>query len=327
MMTRKELEADAKERQSRACGSLIGLAIGDSFGDACRLQDNRVNYGFTTDFNKGASWSTDDTEFALLTARTLIKTKGVYTSKAVVEAWMENVVVQDELQRGGQSEIFAANNLRKGLLPPESGMYNTFHMSDGTAMRIPPVGIVCAGDPQRAAEIARIDAEISHFRDGIWGAQAVAAAVSVAMVDASWEDIFDTAMHYIPSDSWLYHEMREAFRIVDDAHGNVLDAWMPLHDELKTSAWATTAEAIPAAFACLRLEHSEFRKAMVLAGNYGRDADTIGAVCGALLGAKYGLGAIPERWIEKTRYPSGTCLQFTKGLDILEVAAELATLI
>ena len=122
MMTRKELEADAKERQSRACGSLIGLAIGDSFGDACRLQDNRVNYGFTTDFNKGASWSTDDTEFALLTARTLIKTKGVYTSKAVVEAWMENVVVQDELQRGGQSEIFAANNLRKGLLPPESGM-------------------------------------------------------------------------------------------------------------------------------------------------------------------------------------------------------------
>ncbi|MFA6890840.1 MAG: ADP-ribosylglycohydrolase family protein [Sphaerochaetaceae bacterium] len=327
MLTRNELENDVTERENRACGALIGLAIGDSFGDACRLQDNRVNYGITTDFNKGASWSTDDTEFALLTAKTLIKTKGHYTSKAVVDAWMENVVVQDEFQRGGQSEISAANNLRKGLLPPQSGKYNTFHMSDGTAMRIPPVGIVCAGDPDKAAEFARIDAEVSHYQDGVWGAQAVAAAVSVAMVDSTWQEIFSTAMRYIPSESWLHYAMDHAFLIVDEAHGNFLDAWMPLHDELKTSAWATTAEAIPAAFACLRMEHGDFRKAMVIAGNYGRDADTIGAVCGALLGAKYGLSGIPERWVEKTRYPSGTCLKFTKGLDILEVARQLAALI
>jgi ADP-ribosylglycohydrolase len=327
MLTRNELENDVTERENRACGALIGLAIGDSFGDACRLQDNRVNYGITTDFNKGASWSTDDTEFALLTAKTLIKTKGHYTSKAVVDAWMENVVIQDEFQRGGQSEISAANNLRKGLLPPQSGKYNTFHMSDGTAMRIPPVGIVCAGDPDKAAEFARIDAEVSHYQDGVWGAQAVAAAVSVAMVDSTWQEIFSTAMRYIPSESWLHYAMDHAFLIVDEAHGNFLDAWMPLHDELKTSAWATTAEAIPAAFACLRMEHGDFRKAMVIAGNYGRDADTIGAVCGALLGSKYGLRGIPERWVEKTRYPSGTCLKFTKGLDILEVARQLAALI
>lgn len=327
MLTRDKLENDVTEREDRACGALIGLAIGDSFGDACRLQDNRVNYGITTDFNKGASWSTDDTEFALLTAKTLIKTKGHYTSKAVVDAWMENVVVQDEFQRGGQSEISAANNLRKGLLPPQSGKYNTFHMSDGTAMRIPPVGIVCAGDPDKAAEFARIDAEVSHYQDGVWGAQAVAAAVSVAMVDSTWQEIFSTAMRYIPSESWLHYAMDHAFLIVDEAHGNFLDAWMPLHDELKTSAWATTAEAIPAAFACLRMEHGDFRKAMVIAGNYGRDADTIGAVCGALLGSKYGLRGIPERWVEKTRYPSGTCLKFTKGLDILEVARQLAALI
>ena len=66
---------------------------------------------------------------------------------------------------------------------------------------------------------------------------------------------------------------------------------------------------------------------MVLAGNYGRDADTIGAVAGAILGAKDGLKAIPESWVEKTRYPSGTCLQFTKGIDILELAEKLADLV
>ena len=66
---------------------------------------------------------------------------------------------------------------------------------------------------------------------------------------------------------------------------------------------------------------------MTLAANFGRDADTIGAVCGAILGAKYGVSAIPADWVEKTRYPSGTCLQFTKGIDLIEIGERLAELI
>ena len=147
MMTRSELAKNRELVKDKAVGALVGLAIGDSFGDTCRLQDNRVNYGITTDFNSGASWSTDDTEFALLTAKTLLKCKGNLTTKDVVDAWMEDVCVQDEYKRGGASEKAAADNLRRGLRPPESGKFNTFFMSDGTAMRIPPVGIVAAGDP------------------------------------------------------------------------------------------------------------------------------------------------------------------------------------
>lgn len=327
MMKRNDFVTDRALVNDRAKGALIGLAIGDSFGDAARMQANRESYGFITDFNAGATWSTDDTEFALLTAKTLIKVKGNLTTESVVEAWFEDVVVQDEFKRGGQSEIAAANNLRKGLRPPQSGKFNTFHLSDGTAMRIPPVGIICAGNPQKAIAMAEIDASISHSDDGIWGAQAVAAAVAVAMVDGSWEEIFEAALAPIPSDSWLHYNMIRALEIVDKANGNILDCWMALHDEIKASTWATTAEAIPAAFGCLRLCHDDFRSALVLAGNFARDADTIGAVAGAILGAKYGLSAIPEHWVEKVRYPSGTCLQFTKGLDILAMGEQLADLI
>ncbi|MDD4011889.1 MAG: ADP-ribosylglycohydrolase family protein [Sphaerochaetaceae bacterium] len=327
MLKRDELLKDKKRLLEKAQGSLIGLAIGDSFGDACRLQDNRVNYGFTTDFNAGASWSTDDTEFAMLTAITLIRCKGNLTSQDVVDAWMRDVVVQDEFKRGGQSEIFAALNLKKGLLPPQSGMFNTFHMSDGTAMRIPPVGILCAGDPEKAARLAQIDAQISHYRDGIWGAQAVAAAVAAAMADASWDEIFQAALKPIDKDSWLYHEMLAVAEIVEKNNFDIISSWMPLHDETRASTWATTAEAIPAAFACLMLCHDDFKKGVILAGNFGRDADTIGAVAGSILGARYGLGTVPEKWVAKTRYPSGTCLQFTKGLDILDVARQLYELI
>lgn len=327
MITRSELAGNPAKAFDKAYGALSGLAIGDSLGDAARKPENRANYGITTDFNKGASWSTDDTEFALLTAKTLIGCGGNLTSDIVVKAWLEDVAVQDEFKRGGASEIEAANNLRKGIRPPLSGKYNAFHMSDGSAMRIGPVGIICAGDPERAAAMAEVDASVSHYRDGIWGAQAVAVAVSMAMVDATMEEIFDAIMKVIPEESWFHHAMNRAFEIVDNANGSILDVWMPLHDELYTSSWATTAEALPSAFACLRMRSDTFREGVVLAANFARDADTIGAVAGAILGAKYGVSSIPAHWVEKTRYPTGTCLQFTNGLDIKQMAGELAKLI
>ena len=327
MITAADLRANKDLAKSKAIGCICGLAIGDSFGDASRMQSNRENYGITTDFNSGASWSTDDTEFALLTAKTLIGCKGRLTTEDVVKAWFEDVVVQDEFKRGGASEVSAANNLRRGIRPPESGKFSTFHMSDGSAMRIAPVGIICAGDPERAAAMAEIDASISHYADGIWGAQAVAAAVSIAMADGTMDEIIDAAVKVIPKDSWLYASMNTAFDIVEKAKGSVIDAWMPLHDALRASTWATTAEAIPAAFACLKMSHREFKEGVILAGNFARDADTIGAVAGAILGAKYSVKAIPAHWVDKTRFPSGTCLTFTKGIDLIKIGEQLSDLI
>ena len=287
MLSREAFIKDRDYVFNKVYGALAGIAIGDSFGDAARMQENRANYQITTDFNKGASWSTDDTEFALLTAHTIIRCGGKLTTEECVKSWMEHVVTQDEYKRGGASEVEAANNLRRGILPPESGKFNTYHQSDGSAMRIGPIGILCAGDIEKAKEYARIESEISHYRDGIWGAGAVAAAVAAAMVDAT----------------------------------------MDLHDRLRTSAWATTAEAIPSAFICLKAVHDDFKKGVIVAGNFGRDADTIGAIAGAVLGAKYGANQMPERWIEKTRYPSGTCLQFTKGIDIRDYAEKITDII
>jgi ADP-ribosylglycohydrolase len=327
MLSRSDLINNRELAFDKALGAISGLAIGDSFGDASRKQDNQLKYGITTDFNKGASWSTDDTEFALLTAKVLIECGGNLTSDDVVKGWMENVATQDEFPRGGASEIEAARNLRMGLKPPYSGKYNSYHISDGAAMRISPIGIICAGDPAKAAAMAEVDASVSHFRDGIWGAQAVAAAVSVAMVDGTIDEIIDAALSVIPQDSWLYYSMKKALEIVDRAKGEMMNAWMPLHDELWTSYKASVPEAVAEAFGVLKLVNKDFRTGVVAAGNFGRDADTIGAIVGAILGAKYGASQMPERWIEKTRYPSGTCLGFTKGIDIREVGKKLSELI
>ncbi len=42
-----------------------------------------------------------------------------------------------------------------------------------------------------------------------------------------------------------------------------------------------------------------FEEALVTAVNLGGDADTVGACIGALAGARYGSGAIPERWLSR----------------------------
>ena len=327
MLTREQLRQDPARLRDKCRGAMIGIAIGDSFGDASRKPDNQLSYGITTDFHKGASWSTDDTEFALLTARTLIACQGRLTDEAVVDAWLENVATQDDFKRGGASEFEASRNLRRGLRPPLSGQYNSYAHSDGAAMRIAPIGILNAGDIDGAVAMAETDAHISHYREGVWGAQAVAAAVACAMADGDMDEILAAAMKPIPEGTWLRASMEKAFAIVDRAQGNFLDAWMPLHDELWCTYKAAVSEAVAAAFGILKLEHRDFRTGVVAAGNFGRDADTIAAIVGAVLGARYGAKAIPPSWVEKPRYPSGTCLLFAKGIDLLDIADQLCELI
>ncbi|HHY09317.1 MAG TPA: ADP-ribosylglycohydrolase family protein [Firmicutes bacterium] len=316
---------DEKTRFDKAYGALIGLAIGDSFGDASRTEANHQRFGITMDFTDEASWSTDDTEFALLTAQSLIDCGGDFSSEAVVAAWQKYILVQDEFFRGGASEIEAVLNLKRGLRPPFTGMYNSYHHSDGAAMRVAPIGIICAGNLEKAARYAKIDAELSHYRDGIWGAQAVAVGVAAAMAGSSIEEILAAAQAVIPKESWFSYTFAKAMEIVD-RYKTLEDCWTPLHTELWTSYKAAVPEAISQAFALLRLSEGDFRKGVVYAGNFGRDADTIGAVVGSLLGAKLGVKKIPARWIEKVRYPTGTCLEFTKGKDLYKVAQELVAL-
>jgi len=204
-------------------------------------------------------------------------------------------------------------------------MYNAYHHSDGAAMRAAPIGIVCAGDLEKAARFAQIDAEVSHFRDGVWGAQAVAVGVACAMVGGGVDDVIAAAKSVIPGDSWFYYTFSKAMAIVDQ-YETLEECWVPLHTELWTTYKAAVPEAVSQAFALFRLSQGDFRRGVIYSGNFGRDADTIGAIVGALLGASVGAAQIPPRWIEKTRYPTGTCLEFTKGKDLAQIAQELAEL-
>lgn len=167
MIIRSELTGNPVKAFGGAHEALSGLTIGGSLGDAACKSESHTNYGITTDFNKGISWSTDDTEFVLLTAKTLVGCGGDLTSGIIAEAWLEDVAAQDEFKRGGANEIETASNLREGIRPPSSGKYGTFHISDGSTMRIGPVGIICTGNSERATAMTEVNTSVSHYRDGI----------------------------------------------------------------------------------------------------------------------------------------------------------------
>ena len=309
----------------RARGCLLGLAVGDAFGDIGRNDAYRQRYGIVTNLYAGAQ-STDDTEFAVLTAQTLIDCGGNLTTDHLVSSWKKYIIEQGGVaERGGKPLYGAVANLERGVLPPLSGIDNVQNNDDGAAMRIAPIGIVCAGDPQRAAQLAAIDAEISHDKDGIWAAQAIAASVAVALTNSDISEIMDAGLAHIPDDSWLGRAMSRMLRICETKR-TIEAAWESLHTEFWCPVHSMAAEAIPQAYAIFKLTDGDFHKGMFWAGNFGRDADTISAIVGALSGAVNGEGVIPQDWIDTVRYPAGVCLKFSSQIDIRELALALIVL-
>ncbi len=326
MITRAELIQDQSLLRNRAVGCLVGLAVGDAFGDIGRSDPYRQRYGIVTNLYAGAK-STDDTEFAALTAQTLLDCGGNLTTEALMTSWQKYILDQGGLfERGGRPLYGAVENLRRGVRPPLSGQDNVLNYDDGAAMRIAPIGVLCAGDPQRAAELAQIESEISHHRDGIWAAQAVAASVAVAMVGGTTDEIVAAGLAQIPEDSWLGRTMARAMGICDAA-GSIEKAWEALHTELWTPVHAASPEALPQLYAVFRLTDGDFHRGMFWGGNFGRDADTIGAVIGAMAGARQGIGVIPDAWVAKVRQPAGVCLKFAAERDMVTLAEKLVGLI
>ena len=318
--------AEKQKLIDRASGCLLGLAVGDAFGDIGRSDPYRQRYGIVTDLYAGAK-STDDTEFAVLTAQTLIDCGGNLTSDAVLTAWKKYILGQGGMfDRGGKPLYGAVSNLERGIEPPLSGKDNVQNNDDGAAMRIAPVGIVCAGNPELAIKMAEVESHISHTADGIWAAQAVAASVAVAMTSEHLDDALSAGLNAIPEDSWLVRSMARAMTICDETP-DILQAYQALHDDLWTPVHSMAAEAIPQAYAILRLTKGDFKAGMIWGGNFGRDADTICAVIGAISGALHGTSVIPEHWVEKVRQPAGVCLRFAAERDMVDLATALCDLI
>jgi ADP-ribosylglycohydrolase len=222
----------------------------------------------------------------------------------------------------------AIDNLRRGVHPPLSGQH-VHGWSDGLAMRVAPLGIVAAGDPQLARRLAEADGAVSHSGEGILAGVVVAVAVAVAMAGAPIDDVVDAAIAAIPTDSWTSRNLRLARRLVASCSDSA-DLARTLYERLAALDyyWADLGpEAVGLAFAALIHGRGEFRASTLFAVNLGRDSDTNAAIAGCVSGALSGISTFPPEWVSQVRPVAGSCLRSTAEMDPLEVAEKLADLV
>ena len=164
---------------ARARGSLLGQLIGDALGSQVEFQNDRQIAAAYPDgvreLRAGGTWQTlagqptDDSEMALLLARSLVE-NGRYDAEDVFERykfWFDS----------GPFDI--GGTIGSSLL----GVKNPGSQANGAMMRISPVGIFGANfEGHEVAEMARLDAALTHVNPVCLDANALyARAIATAV--------------------------------------------------------------------------------------------------------------------------------------------------
>jgi ADP-ribosyl-[dinitrogen reductase] hydrolase len=270
----------------RARGAMLGLAVGDALGAAVEWlhpDQIRSRYGGPLrDMVASGMWElgewTDDTAMALELAASMAD-QGRYDENDVFGRYAL-------WARSRPKDIGAtvAAALSRSRSPDEARAAAAAHHAaegrsagNGSLMRTVPIAIRYRGDPGTIERVSRIDSSLTHHdplaADAcVWLNLTVAALIQGRNPPRSISDVARIADEAIAAGD------AELAAAAQEQRGYVL---------------TTLRIAFAAAF-----RHDAFEPAVVYAVNLGGDADTNGAVTGALAGARFGADAIPQRWVE-----------------------------
>lgn len=305
----------------RAYGCLAATAIGDALGmPASFMSPTQVKqqYGKITDFltpveeqtahgHLSAGGVTDDTEENLIIASVLTEAgrfdSGLFIEKmkewAVRNKMLESTVIGPSTRRFLETIIDGGDYIEAG----KKGDTN------GAAMRVAPIGIFYHAYVELAVEAAIASALPSHgSKPGVASACALAAAVSKAIAgNHTPGEIIDAAIegalrgeergYDIPAPS-VATRIRLAKEIVDkNKHLLLEEISLLLYKHI--GAGMKSYESIPLSLGVFYAAKGSVKEGLISVINLGDDADTNGAITGALCGAYSGVSSIPQHWVRR----------------------------
>jgi ADP-ribosyl-[dinitrogen reductase] hydrolase len=263
-----------------ATGSLVALAIGDALG--APLEGSAQTESWVTGMLPGGRHSrkkgqiTDDTLQAVALAESLAACGG-FNQKDLILRLLRGYEKRPEWYGPTSSAFFAL--VKSGTLPQRAAwlVHKQRHgsRSNGSVMRGFPVGIFYPSP--YVYEVSLACSQLTHFDP-------------VAAHCSAW-------LNVMVSDMCRGVSRNKAYR-----HARSLCTIPEVHSILGNYSDYTPVASLDAVL-CSHASLSCFMKARSLEGailsaiNLRGDADTVGACCGALSGAYWGLEAIPERWI------------------------------
>lgn len=197
--------------------------------------------------------------------------------------------------------------------PREAGVGNIVNC--GAAMYMAPVGVVNAGDPDQAYAEAIDMAGAHQWSYGREAAGIFSAAVAAALArDATVDSVIDSTVRLahdgtraaivavveaargIPpeqDDAEIGAALRQAIEPYDTVGPHYREPALDARVPSRTKA----IEELPIALGLLVAYRGEFRPAVLAAVNYGRDADSIASMTGAIAAALGGPQVIPQAWL------------------------------
>jgi ADP-ribosyl-[dinitrogen reductase] hydrolase len=271
----------------RARGVMLGLAAGDALGAALEWDhpDQIVaRYGGPLrDMVASKLWRlgewTDDTAMATALAESL----------AERSAYDENDVLARYLvwSRSAPKDIGAtvSHSLARASSPEDARraaadwheLSGGHSAGNGSLMRTAPIGIRFRDDPGAIERISRAESSLTHH-DPLAGDACTFFNLTIAALLNGRTP---------PTSSSLVGQLA--------AGAPSLTAEQLLEPVQRQIGFVLTALQVAywAAFSA-----DGFEQAVVMAANLGGDADTNAAITGALAGARFGAGEIPQRWLE-----------------------------
>jgi ADP-ribosylglycohydrolase len=285
-------------RLSRAQGCLLGQLAGDSLGglvefrSAARIKSEYPNG--PRKLRDGGQWNilagqpTDDSELALMLARSIVRHKG-YDPATALHAYL-HWYTSPPFDIGGTTSAALGGALRaaspRDRLAAARQHASTSSQANGSLMRISPLAIFGASNPAAAADWAMADSSLTHPHRVCQEACAVfvAAAATVIATGCSAEDCYQAAL----DETARSQADPSVVRALQDA------AARPPDDYQTHQGWVLVAlqNAFHQLLHAPSLEEGVVRTVMA-----GGDTDTNAAIAGALLGAVHGRAAIPPQWL------------------------------
>lgn len=299
-------------------GCLLAGVMGDAMGaptEGMTYSEIKEKFGFVDDF-QGAG--TDDSAIKLILCEAILKYNGYVTADEFAEAFINNKKNYYSLFYIPVRNMFHKIE-SKLTLPVYAGLGNM--QSSSSAMAISPLGLINACNPRQAAVETYDVAGLIHAGDSTFcrdGACAISAAVAEAMSpSATVESIVLASYIYLHKDSSkeMVDCIKKTILMARDA-GSYEKFREVFYENSLRHVISDSRETVPCTLAILLLADGEPTKAMQYAANFGRDADTIGTMVGAICGAFKGVDGLKAEWVKRIESTYGQKQENSKGVDI-----------
>jgi ADP-ribosylglycohydrolase len=224
------------------------------------------------------------------------------TSEQIGLTWLNYIVENRSILwwggLGNSTEHTAFLRLKGGIPAPRSGAIETNGKTVaeqiGAQIFIDGWALVSPGNPRLAVELAGKAASVSHDGEAIYAAQFLAAMEAQAFTEPRIDQLIETGLSYIPSDSLITRLIND-IRAWSGADGN----WRATRERIEKvygyDKFPGNCHVVPNhAIIILSLLYSEddFRRALMIANTAGWDTDCNSGNIGCLMGIKNGLSAV-----------------------------------